>query len=271
VQTSQVSSAEFGKHTLTIEGTDADGGTASLHDIGIWVKLRTPETVEIAANAGFSFFIVDLEHSPLGLDSAADYIALGSALGMTALARVPTPDSPAIGPLLDAGADGIVVAHVDTALDASAAFAAMRFPPHGRRGSGSTGHAGRWGTASRASYLSPAHGQPKCIVQIESPEALANLESILSTEIDAILIGPADLRLSTGESADELRSSMLSAMRKAKSLGVPCGTAVSGASAAADALSQGFDFVAAGADTSLLASAAITLVNEAKSRLGDSS
>src|SRR4029453_12201929 len=72
---------------------------------GTWIKLPTLETLELLADAGFEFVVVDLEHSPLGLESASRLIFGAQALGMAALVRVPDRSGALLQRLLDAGAD----------------------------------------------------------------------------------------------------------------------------------------------------------------------
>lgn len=242
------------------------GGVFDIGDVGMWIKLGAPEVIDIAADTGYSFVIVDLEHSTLSLETAAAHIALGSARGLAVLVRVASCDSAYTGPILDAGARGIVVARVDGPDQAKIALDAMHFPPHGERGSGGTGRAGRWGLSSRQDYLEPREGSPLCVAQIESRTAIDHLPALLSTGIDAVLIGPADLRLSMhAEHRDDVNRAIAEALTATRDAGFPCGTAVGTGIAARAALDQGFDFVVAGADTSLLAGAAANTVTTTRS------
>ena len=112
--------------------------------LGTWVKIPAFETVELLAHAGFDFVVIDMEHSPLALDRVYELVFATQRMGMAALVRLPDQLGTPVQPLLDAGADGLLVPRV-ASLDAAAAIAArMVFSPAGERGLGFTSRAGRW-------------------------------------------------------------------------------------------------------------------------------
>src|SRR5690606_40621933 len=137
-----------------------------------WMKLASYESAEILAHAGFDFVVIDLEHTTLDLGAVSRHLAMARALGVDPLVRVPDHGHSVIQRVLDAGAAGVVVPHVDTAEQARAVVRATRFPPHGDRGSGSTSRAGRWGLLPRADYLDYGNTGALCVVQLESAEAI---------------------------------------------------------------------------------------------------
>src|ERR1700735_5453617 len=75
---------------------------------------RTAEIVRMAKTAGFGLVWIDLEHSSISIDCAAQIIASAADLGLEAWVRVPERDHGVIGRLLDGGATGIVVAGVES-------------------------------------------------------------------------------------------------------------------------------------------------------------
>ncbi|GAA3116141.1 aldolase/citrate lyase family protein [Nonomuraea salmonea] len=99
-----------------------NGGT-----LGTWIKLASPESVEIMAYAGFDFVVIDLEHTTLDLGAASTHIATARALGVDPLVRVPDHGLSVIQRVLDAGAAGVLVPHVDTVEQARAVVRATRF------------------------------------------------------------------------------------------------------------------------------------------------
>ncbi|GAA1816964.1 HpcH/HpaI aldolase family protein [Actinomadura chokoriensis] len=235
--------------------------------LGSWIKMTGSESVEIAASAGFDFIVVDLEHSMLGMSDAYRHIVVASGLGLVPLVRVPSHDHGIVQRVLDAGAAGILVPHVDTAEQAEAVARMVRFPGAGIRGSGATSRAGGWGLRPRRDYLRFGNERALCIPQLESEEALRNAPAILAVAgVDAVLIGAADLALSMGVTAGDPRLAELirSGLSTAEAAGLPCGTAVGGAAAATGAIAQGFGFVVAANDTTLLAKAATALVQQIK-------
>lgn len=236
-----------------------NGGT-----LGTWIKLAGPESVEIMAHAGFDFVVVDLEHTTLDLGAASAHIAMARALGVDPLVRVPDHGRSVIQRVLDAGAAGVVVPHVDTVEQARAVVRATRFPPYGDRGSGGTSRAGRWGLLPRADYLDHGNEQALCVVQLESETAIRNAGEILALDgVDAAFVGTADLSMSMGvpAGAGEMDRLVASALAAAAATGVPIGTASATADQARAALARGYDYVVVGNDTSILAAASVAIVN----------
>ncbi|MET7400328.1 aldolase/citrate lyase family protein, partial [Dactylosporangium sp. NPDC005572] len=178
--------------------------------LGTWLKLPAMESVELVALAGFDFVVVDLEHAPLDLETA--YRAIGTAghLGVAPIVRIPTLEAGIVQRVLDAGAEGVMVPHVDSVADAAAAVRAVRFPPLGARGVGATSRAGAWGALDRAEYLRYGQEEVVLIAQIESAAAVAAAGAVAAVAgVDALLVGAADLSTSEGTTEDDPRVAAL--------------------------------------------------------------
>ncbi|GAA1942413.1 HpcH/HpaI aldolase family protein [Nocardioides hwasunensis] len=236
-------------------GWGVDGGTAW----GAWVKLDAVESTQILAAAGFDLVVVDLEHTLLDLGAVARHLAVGQALGLRVLVRIPDRSPALVQRLLDAGVDGLVVPHVDSAADAADLVASTRFAPDGRRGSGGTSRAGGWGRSPRADYLSSA---ATVVAQVESVRALAEAHAIAAVPgVSALMLGPADLALDAGDPVADADETLVTAARAS---GVAVGSA--GTVAAAGRASRlGLDFFVCAADTTLLARAAADALDRARS------
>lgn len=236
--------------------------------LGTWIKIPAVEVMELVALAGFDFVVIDLEHSPIGVETAYHLIGTARYTGVAPIVRVPTVDGGLVGRILDAGAEGIMVPHVDTVADAKAAVSAVRFPPLGARGVGSTSRAGLWGALSRAEYL--RHGQEEVVLiaQLESARACRDAGAIGSVEgVDALLVGAADLAVSEGgvESDPEIVALIALAVSQSLSVGTPIGNAGGPGSAAVRAsVEAGFTFTMLSNDASLLATAARAAVDAAR-------
>lgn len=89
---------------------------------------RTPDIVHIAHSTGHHSVMVDLEHSAMSTDVAAQLCAAAGSLGMTALVRIPEREYGMIGRLLDGGAHGVVAPRVETPDEAEQIALACRFP-----------------------------------------------------------------------------------------------------------------------------------------------
>jgi 4-hydroxy-2-oxoheptanedioate aldolase len=235
--------------------------TADLPPLGTWLKIPAPDTAEIAAAAGFDFVVIDLEHTMLSLETAYTLIAISSAHGVTPLVRVPDHRPSTIQRVLDAGAAGVLVPHVDTPAQAEAVARAARFPPGGTRGSGATSRAGRWGRLPRAEYLGL---EAVCLPQLESAVAMRDADRILAVDgVTGVLIGAADLSMEMGLAASDPQVTALidGVLAVAARAGKPCGFALGADPARARELAaRGFGFLVLGNDSSMLASAAAELV-----------
>ena len=150
--------------------------------LGTWVKLPVMESVELLALAGFDFVVIDLEHSAMNLETAYRLIGTANHLAMAPIVRIPTLDGGIAQRVLDAGAEGIMLPHVDTVGQAEAAARAVRFPPLGARGVGSTSRAGAWGAMDRAEYLRFGQEEVVLIAQIESAQAARSAGAIAAVD-----------------------------------------------------------------------------------------
>lgn len=163
--------------------------------LGSWITIGNTSIVEILANAGFDWLVIDLEHSIISMEQAGDLIRVIDLAGTTPLVRLTSNDANQIKRVMDAGAHGIVVPMVNSKEEAEAAVAATRYAPKGNRGVG-LARAQGYG-ASFADYLKWQSDSPLVIVQIEHKLAVENLESILSVSgVDGFIIGPYDLSCS---------------------------------------------------------------------------
>lgn len=230
--------------------------------VGTWVKLPATETVELMALAGFDFIVLDLEHSPMSLETASTLIAVARGRGLVVLVRTPDHAQSWIQRCLDAGAAGVLVPHVDTADEATAVVSAARHEPVGRRGVGPTSRAGDWGLSPMSTYLEQA-ASTGVIVQLESPAAITHAADIAATGVSALFVGPADLSVAMGVPISDVsvREAMSLALKAAHDAGLPCGTAVGDPDQARALAAEGFDFVMVSNDATILGLGARHLVS----------
>lgn len=237
--------------------------------IGTWVKLPAIESMEIIALAGFDFAVIDLEHSAMDVETAYRHIGVALLTGVSPIVRVPSLDGGLVQRVLDAGAEGIMLPHVDTVEQASEAAALLRFPPRGRRGVGGTSRAGAWGALPRSEYFRYGNDEVVFIAQIESTEAAQNAGAIARVDgVDALLVGAADLSAGEGKTEDDpdVVAIITDAVRATVAAGIPIGNA-GGASAASvqAAVDIGFTFTMMSNDATLLAGAAKAAVAAGRS------
>ncbi|TIX50944.1 HpcH/HpaI aldolase family protein [Alteraurantiacibacter aquimixticola] len=226
--------------------------------LGTWVKIPSFETVQLIGHAGFDFVVIDMEHAPHSLDRANELVFCAQAMGMAALVRMPDQLGSTIQPLLDGGADGLLVPRVTSTNVADAISRRMVFAPKGERGLGTTSRAGRWGLAPMEDYLKRGDEQVLRMIQLEdwaSVERAAEFAAL--PHVNGLFIGHGDLFLSSGKPASdpavrELTAAMLAATKEA---GIASGVAVGSPEEARSHLEQGFSLVMLSNDTTLFGQA----------------
>jgi 2-keto-3-deoxy-L-rhamnonate aldolase RhmA len=157
-------------------------------------QARTVDIAMIAAQAGFDAVYLDMEHSPLSLDTVSAICAGCHGLPITALVRVPSHDSAWISRVLDGGAQGVIVPHVDTAAQAAAVAGAARFPPLGHRSVMGATPALSYQSISLREANERLNRDTLVVVMIETPKGVGEAEAIAAVPgIDMLLIGSNDL------------------------------------------------------------------------------
>jgi 2-keto-3-deoxy-L-rhamnonate aldolase RhmA len=155
-----------------------------------------------AAMAGFHFLWLELEHSPLSLESVRNVVLATRDLPAVPIARVPVTEGWAAKRVLDAGVHGVVFPFVSTPALAEAAAAACRYPPTGRRGSGASLAAASWPEAD--TYTDSADRNVLVVAIIEEESALAHADEIAATPgVDVVFAGTGDLSFSLGLRGDQ--------------------------------------------------------------------
>ncbi len=179
------------------------------------VEIRQPSVMQLLANSGFDFVLIDNEHGPFTVETIADLSRAAQQLGVTPIVRVPEIAYAHITQALDGGAQGIMIPRVTNAQQVADAVSIMKYPPMGRRGSVvARGHT-EFKSGNVAEALSTANDESMLVVQIETAEALAHLDDILSVKgVDAALVGPTDLSVALGVSGQMDSPTLISAIEK---------------------------------------------------------
>lgn len=159
--------------------------------IGTWLSLGSPVVAELAALSGFDWVLFDLEH---GSDTEATLPNQLRALRGSrtrGIVRVGAPHPELIARVLDWGANGIMVPHVNTVAEAEVVVQAAHYAPRGHRGLSRTVRACDYGL-SPAGHETPL---PLILAQIETIQGLKNAAEIAQVAgIDVLFVGPADLQ-----------------------------------------------------------------------------
>jgi 4-hydroxy-2-oxoheptanedioate aldolase len=165
--------------------------------LGTFIATPHPVITEFVGKLGFDFGLIDAEHNAMSIETVQAMlqgIALTPSYGIV---RVPTIRYEYIAGYLDAGADALLIPQVRTAEDVLAVRDAALYPPEGKRGIG-PGRGSAYGQS-----LGEKRNQPNkdtcIIIQIETLDALDNLEAILAIDFfDSVFIGPGDLSMNLG-------------------------------------------------------------------------
>lgn len=166
--------------------------------LGSWITIGNSSIAEIMADAGFDWLCIDLEHTVTDYHEAQQLIIAIQSKGLKAFVRVGDNNARIIKRMLDAGADGIIVPAVNSALEAKKAVDYVKYPPQGKRGVG-LARAQSYGFGFD-SYRDIKSKEIKLIVQIEHINAIKELDSIIQTDgVDGTFIGPYDLSGSIGK------------------------------------------------------------------------
>lgn len=158
------------------------------------------DMVKILKVCGFDYFIVDNEHGCMAYDKVACMCALAKEMDIGCLVRIPGCSRESILRYLEMGADGLMMPNCNTADEARQLIQYAKYTPVGNRGvSMMRGHTRYIPVPSAAEYMKKSNEETLMIVQVESPESVANIREIMSVEgIDVAFIGPNDLCVSMG-------------------------------------------------------------------------
>lgn len=167
--------------------------------IGTYVNLADPAIVEIIGLAGFDAAFIDMEHTAFDLKLVESMIRACDLVGITSLVRVPDNNPKTILRILDMGAQGIQVPHIESKEDAFQAVKAVRYAPLGERGMAGSSRATRYGSISLKDHIKTSNSEVLLAVMVEDIGAVQELADIASIEgLDLIAIGPSDLSQSLG-------------------------------------------------------------------------
>lgn len=171
-------------------------------EVAIGVGLRQARTVDIGKamkTCGYDWLFIDMEHNSMSVDMAAQISVAAQDAGITPIVRVPGFQHFHATRVLDSGAQGIVVPHVDDAEVAAQMVSNCRYPP--------VGHRSITGTLPQVDFESHPPGEVSpmlndatlLVLMIETPQAVENAHEIAAVDgVDVLLIGASDLCMEMG-------------------------------------------------------------------------
>jgi 2-keto-3-deoxy-L-rhamnonate aldolase RhmA len=168
--------------------------------LGILHDFADPAIIETSAHAGFDFVVLEYEHGLRSLETILQLIRAADAAGVAPIVRLGTIDTNLISRCLEAGATGLMIAHVLTKEDAETIVGAAMYPPAGRRGQGYPRRGRLWKLGPDSAAADERSNRDVILIaQIEDVEGVENIESILDVPgLTGVAPGPADLAASMG-------------------------------------------------------------------------
>jgi 2-keto-3-deoxy-L-rhamnonate aldolase RhmA len=193
--------------------------------IGTWLSTGSPVIAELAGLSGFDWVLIDLEHGSGTEAAVPDQLRALRGSRTKAVVRIGTPHADLIARILDWGAHGIMVPHVNCVAEAERIIQAAHYAPRGQRGLSRSVRAYDYG-------LNPpgdAMPVPLIMAQIETVEAVQRAAEIARVDgINVLFVGPSDLQFdlknhpgsAAGDYAECLRTVVAAAKAEGKTAGI---------------------------------------------------
>jgi 2-keto-3-deoxy-L-rhamnonate aldolase RhmA len=232
----------------------ASGGSA----IGTWVQSPSPTVANVLAHSGMDFVTVDMEHGSASFDTAETMMYAIEAGGSTPMIRLGEGSAPTILRAADIGAQGILVAHVQSGPEADRIVRAMKYHPSGDRGLAPFTRIHDFSGADLQDKLDAANREQLSGVLVEDAEGLRNLEEILAVEdLDLLYLGIYDLSQTLGLAGQldhpTVHETVRDAVRQIEAAGKVAGAVARDRDHLKWLLDTGFRYISYLVDTAILA------------------
>ncbi len=226
---------------------------------GLTITTTSLDSAVEAASLGFDFLWIEMEHSPVTLETLRNIVLATRGLASVSFARVPVNELWTAKRVLDAGVCGVIFPFTTTPLLAQRAAEACHYPPAGRRGSGAGLASRSWPEAT--GYHDSADANVLVVTVVEEAAALERIDEIAATPgVDVIFIGTSDLSFSLGLRGEQNHPLLDQAVAKianaVKTSGKHLGRPLRDPAKLDQYREQGFDFFQAPTDLDFLAAGA---------------
>lgn len=232
--------------------------------VGMTMTVPSADVAVQAASLGFDFLWIEMEHSPITLESARNIVLATRGTGIVPLIRVPVNELWTAKRALDAGALGVIFPFTSTPELARQAVEACKYPPAGRRGSGPGLATLRW--PAPQGYANFADENGLVVIIIEQKQAVEQIDRILDVPgIDVVFIGPNDLSHSYGDRGrmtPQVEAAMAKVLDAGRKRGIPVGRTTNAAGIKSH-IEQGYRFFQASSELSFIGAGARPLLDAA--------
>lgn len=227
------------------------------------VTVASAEIAAQMANLGYDLLWIEMEHSPITLETLRNMVLATRGLKALPFARVPVNELWTAKRVLDAGALGVIFPFTSTPELARQAVAACKYPPEGLRGAGPGLATFRW--PATEGYYQFANKNVAVIIIIEQERAVNQIEEIAAVPgIDVMFIGTNDLSFSLGIGGQQDHPKLQAAIQKvvaaAKKHNIPLGRPAGTPEQVQQFLKEGFTFFQGGSELGLMATGARPLL-----------
>lgn len=181
---------------------------------GTFLNLGCANSVEVAADLGFDWLLIDLEHGNASLADLRGMLLACRGSTAAPIVRIRSVDGDTVKFVLDSGAAGIMFPYVSSAEEARRAVQFMKYPPQGTRGVAGIIRATNFGRDWNQ-YFTEANEKSLVVVQIETAQAVDAADAIAAIEgVDVLFVGPLDLSVNLGCPGDFSPPHFVSALEK---------------------------------------------------------
>lgn len=220
-------------------------------------EVRNPNVARLFAGAGLDFFIVDMEHGAYDWETMAGLVAVGRAVGIDPVVRIPEIRREAVLKPLEAGASCLLVPMVDHVAQAEQIVRHAKYAPQGERGTALRRAHSHYRRAEPVAYMAQANAETTIAIQIESRTALENINALAAVPgVDVLFVGPFDLSISLGLPgqtwSEELRDAYRSVLRAATAEGKAAGIHLTAVDQTLAVRDEGFRMLSLSSDIDLL-------------------
>jgi 2-dehydro-3-deoxyglucarate aldolase len=178
-----------------------------------WVSYAHPSITETFTRAGFDFMFIDMEHSTISIEQGQRIIAASQSEGVPCIPRPVSHSNDYLKPLLESGADGLLIQMVETPEQVQSLIRDVKYPPLGRRTYG-VNRAQAYGFDFEE-YIHNWNETSTFMIQIESIMGVDNIEQLLAfDEVDGVMVGPLDIAGSLGVPGQTTHPLVIEASRK---------------------------------------------------------
>lgn len=230
---------------------------------GGWITGPTEIGPEEFARAGYDYVGFDAQHGYLDDAEIARLLRRLEQVPISTAVRLPSVDPAPIGRVLDAGADAIIIAMIESADQVAAAVAATRYPPAGVRSFGPL-------RASLGADIAALESRVSVFAMIETAAGLAAVREICAVpKLSGIYVGPADLAISMGVEVTEatrhpaVRDAITDIQRTASAVGLVPGIHAGNGTIGKRMRDKGFRLITLASESQALRRGAADALSEA--------